>query len=176
MKLQHQDSDLLRCSAVSSLCMDNLRQRTLHHPGSLPGLRFAFGWGCQLKKHLTHGCAGSVQGGFGQVAAAAFEQLHRCFGLTEARALVDRLVKVPSPGGSFWHAVLLAELEETRSHGAHSDVKRTKRLFEVRSRLPAGACRFARGSERVHLCGRQEQTSLPVQARPETTFCCRRWQ
>ena len=87
---------------------------------------------------LTHGCAGSVQGGFGQVAAAAFEQLHCHFGLTEARALVDRLLKVPSPGGAFWHAVLLAELEETKSVGALSDVKRTKRLFEVRVVLPAG--------------------------------------
>lgn len=74
---------------------------------------------------------GPLRGGFGQVAAAAFEQLHCHFGLTEARALVDRLLKVPSPGGSFWHAVLLAELEETKSVGALSDVKRTKRLFEA---------------------------------------------
>ena len=157
MKLQQQDSDLLRCSAVHNLCMDNLRQRTSHHSRLPTWPAFCFGLE-NPKKHMTHGCAGSAQGGFGQVAAAAFEQLRCHSGLAEARAFVDRLVKIPSPGGSFWHAVLLAELEETRSCGALSDVKRTKRLFEVRSWLPAGACCHVHGSEHVHQCARQEQT------------------
>ena len=54
---QQQDCDVTRCSAVSSLCMDNLRQLQSHHPGFLFRLKFTSGWVCQLMKHMSHGCA-----------------------------------------------------------------------------------------------------------------------
>ena len=52
----------------------------------------------------------------GSVAAAAVNAVHITQGLDAARALVDRIARLPSPGGDFWRAA--AQLEAAAAAAA----------------------------------------------------------
>ena len=45
----------------------------------------------------------------GSVAAAAVEAVRATEGLEAAQALVDRVARLPSPGGNFWRAAVQLE-------------------------------------------------------------------
>ena len=60
---------------------------------------------------LTARLTGHVacQGGMGSVAAAAIEAVRATEGLEAAQTLVDRVARLPSPGGDFWRAAVHLE-------------------------------------------------------------------
>lgn len=69
----------------------------------------------------------------GDVAGAAVQVAWRLQSLPAARQLCKELLRIPSPGGSFFQAVIA--LEQAISTPATSeDVKRIRCLFEVRHR------------------------------------------
>ena len=66
----------------------------------------------------------------GSVAGAAVEVAWRLQSLAAARQLYDDLLRVPSPGGSFFQDVIALE-QAVATPATPEDVKRIRRLYEV---------------------------------------------
>ena len=70
-----------------------------------------------------------LQGGMGAVAGTVVEVTHQLQSLQAARQLCDSLLKVPSPGGSFFQAAVALELAVLPSPSG--SLTRLHQLFEV---------------------------------------------
>ena len=66
----------------------------------------------------------------GSVAGAAVEVAWRLQSLTAARQLCDDLLRIPSPGGSFFQDIIALEQAVT-TPASSEGVNRIRRLYEV---------------------------------------------
>ena len=69
-------------------------------------------------------CLGSflLQGGMGAVIAAALDVVHVTEGLAAAQTLIDRIGRLPSPGGDFWRAAVQLEAAAASGSGTSRGV------------------------------------------------------
>ncbi len=65
----------------------------------------------------------------GSVAAAAVEAIHTTEGLEAAQTLVDRVARLPSPGGDFWRAAV--QLESAAAAAAECMLGRSSATVQV---------------------------------------------
>ena len=75
----------------------------------------------------------------GSVAAAAVEAVRATEGLEAAQALVDRVARLPSPGGNFWRAAV--QLESAAAAAAEGVPGRSSATVQVSPRAAqCGSC------------------------------------
>ena len=85
------------------------------------------------------------QGGMGSVAAAAVHAVRATEGLTASQAMIDRIARLPSPGGDFWRAAVQLEATAAASCAAETQDAAAPAVGEIKpaTQVPLNDCTVA---------------------------------